>query len=422
MSDTNQNNMLPSIINDSFQVRKELASFINSKEICRLISYYKRKSFWEMVHIERKEVAHSHFLAWLLSPNETHELGVFCIKQLFVMISIILDDMKWSIPYSDDKSHQIFDKIILDKVLLGECEFEDISVDTEYPIVDKRRLDIFITGNIKYQNKEENEQLPFKIIIENKVGSDEHGDQTQAYFNWVKSYQDNSPKTQIICLYLLPLSNNEIRNNIKRCICNQFIQINYQYLLQYVLQPSLDHTTNARTKFLLEDYIRALSISPITENDKSNSGDFTMAIGEKEKALLRDFLYKYSSLILVAAEACADDEDETLSSNIATKYVVLEVLKKLKADNNLPNKEDFTRIQNIKTGFGTYTTLLNEKDLNNSNVNDKENRWFMKEEDIILYDNEKYFVTTQWTKEGLETFCSEIQKIYKNDIQINPIE
>ena len=91
------------------------------------------------------ENRHSNFLAWLFNPNETHGLGTKFLEKF--ILSTLDKDFK---PILNNK----------------------IKVDRELSIMygkEKKRPDIVIDGD------------NFTIVIENKFGSDENGNQCEMY-------------------------------------------------------------------------------------------------------------------------------------------------------------------------------------------------------------------------------------------------
>ena len=236
------------------------------------------------------------------------------------------------------------------------------------------------------------------------------------------------------------------------CKCQQFIQINYQYLLQYVFEPAFESTSDTRTKILLEDYIRALSIRAISE-DNSNFGDFTMAISEREKHLLRDFLNKHLELIQAAVAACANDEEATeeerkkcqelqenlsdlstektkarrrfelrfdeqiIATNCIMKEVAVKIICYLRDKNQLPSdKVQFEKISKVKSS--NSKTMRMKEELDKMNGDDKFKRWFWDKDKTIDFNGTTYLISNQWTIDGLDRFQKILKQIYGDKIQI----
>ena len=63
-----------------------LTDFHNDTSYAELKRFYLTKSFPEILSIDRREMSHSAFLAWLFDKEESHELGDFPIKQLMKIL------------------------------------------------------------------------------------------------------------------------------------------------------------------------------------------------------------------------------------------------------------------------------------------------------------------------------------------------
>lgn len=57
------------------QIIEKLSLLIKDPELEKLALTVKQPNFFTLLRIEGMEIRHSHFLAWLLDPNGTHNLG-----------------------------------------------------------------------------------------------------------------------------------------------------------------------------------------------------------------------------------------------------------------------------------------------------------------------------------------------------------
>ena len=71
----------PKTLADLGDVTKAIVAFSNSPKYRELDAYYRRKSNFEVLGIQRNETRHSRFVAWLLNPSEAHGLGTFGLKK-----------------------------------------------------------------------------------------------------------------------------------------------------------------------------------------------------------------------------------------------------------------------------------------------------------------------------------------------------
>ena len=118
-------------------------------------------NIFKVLKLDNYEIRHSNFLAWLLNPEETHNLGYEFIKEFFKSYA----DIDWS-------------------------EEEFVNVETEVLTNKNRRIDILITGK------------NFLCVIENKYGSCEHDEQCKHYKDFIYSSKNykNIPKKYFVFL------------------------------------------------------------------------------------------------------------------------------------------------------------------------------------------------------------------------------
>ena len=70
------------------QIRNEIIKFKNDVGSQHLDKYYSTKSYSEILGVSRKELSHSHFLAWLLNNQESHNLSSYPIKKFLEILVI----------------------------------------------------------------------------------------------------------------------------------------------------------------------------------------------------------------------------------------------------------------------------------------------------------------------------------------------
>jgi hypothetical protein len=114
----------------------------------------------------------------------------------------------------------------------------------------------------------------------------------------------------IVGVFLTPLPAADFRELSKcECECDRFIQVNYQSLADHVLQPVADMEMGYNARFLVDQYIRNLSypdtVEELTSQDIAK-GELVMAIGPKEKELLKGFFEQNESLFMAVFEAYKD--------------------------------------------------------------------------------------------------------------------
>jgi len=124
---------------------------------------------------ERNENLHSDFLAALLDHDNCGEIAVAFLGNILCAAHADLPDLGVT---------------IIDRILQASKQ-NLIRVRREFPIDNGMRIDILLIGP------------EFYLIIENKVDSREHDDQTIFYYNWCEAHQKGNGKS-IIGIFLSP--------------------------------------------------------------------------------------------------------------------------------------------------------------------------------------------------------------------------
>jgi len=153
------------------QDRKALEAFVvNNADLERLEALLDRFNIFEAVGLVWQEIRHSAFLAFLLNPQESHSLSDAFAKRL----------LQEAVMSSPDASAPVT-PIELSLWDLGQME-----VRREW-----QRIDIFLLD----------ERNRLAVIIENKIGAGEHGDQLNRYYEAVR---EQYPDYRLLALYLTP--------------------------------------------------------------------------------------------------------------------------------------------------------------------------------------------------------------------------
>lgn len=317
---------------DINRVRELITSY--HKSVSQIKRYYERPSYMGLLNVGRKELPHSSFISWLFDSatfNQSHpnspimHLLDIAVKRANQQ-NKIGDNNAISISLSDSIYGRLF------SIAQTSCKREEFIIDGKTN--ERRRSDITIRCQIK------NTEKYLNICIENKVLTKEHSSQTKAYSDYYQK-EDNA---DWLFLFLTPLSSVELDDYFslskeEKCTSEMFIQINYQDLLDYVLEPLINSVDkNSQVYFILDDYINTLRYPVMEDNYKKRT---IMAIGEQETKLLNDFWEGNHELIELALEAMscnpnlADDvrkEAENTYKSVkslqtakdSTRYVIIE--------------------------------------------------------------------------------------------------
>lgn len=388
------------------QIRDEIIKFKNDPDFQKLENFYYSKSFSEILGVSRREISHSGFLAWLLGNLESHNLGEFPIKK-FLDIILKFSNYKLKTKHSD-----LFNSFVTEDYLI-----ERLFIKSEYAIKNVGRLDIYIELTLLITGKTKN----IKLVIENKVESSEYNDQTNSYFNFFNPTENDD--NIIIYVYLSPISTLElIELTEPECNCKEFIQINYQSIVDYLIEPALNQNISTRTQNILTEYLKSLSQPSIDEEADGHKQELIMALGNEERKLLASFWDKNKKLILASLYAISSDPEQEKD----TRDSIREALDSLSSDKDRStynikfNGEVFKR-NFKKSDIGLQTiNLLNAKGLIDHNTinylkEDKSCSFLLikKKEDFteteikyrkyktndppeLIYNGEEFYVARNW--------------------------
>ena len=101
-----------------------------------------------------------------------------------------------------------------------------------------------------------------------------------------------------------------IELNEPECNCKEFIQINYQSIVDYVIEPALQQNISEQTKNILIEYLKSLSQPAIEIQTDSHKEELIMALGSEERKLLTSFWNKNQKLILASLYAISSDPEQ----------------------------------------------------------------------------------------------------------------
>lgn len=250
------------------ELKQDIIKFNNDINIDKLKTLYNEKSILEILGVSRRELSHSYFFFWFLNPKETHGLNDFAIRKLF---EILFLSKFWG---------KYEDTISSDELLTGNYEIERTKITREYNFGKNGRVDLVIEIDLICNKSSEK----IRLVIENKVISSEGKDQTNRYYEYFSHSKDDYKN---IYIYLTPISTLDLEElSAVECDNDNFIQINYQSILDYIIEPALYKNISQDTKYLLEQYIQTLSQPTYTDDEDDYEKGLIMAIGTKERELL----------------------------------------------------------------------------------------------------------------------------------------
>ena len=404
------------------KVEEWLMQFHSNQATRAIIRKINQNSILDIYGIARSETHHSKFLAWLFNPNESHNTGELALRKLLNIAVRRGVEQK-----NQSKDFLSVKKRVLTSASLSSTSTSNVQVLTESYVEAqgkkgaKGRIDILI------QNVELGTE-PINIVIENKIYSNEHDEQTTTYFEGINK-KFPKPKNRNIFLYLTPKSNWEMpKEDGPSCTCKDFIEINYQDILTEVLTSILEEPISSATRIAIEDYIHCIT-SPSIHSKNYN----TMAVDKETNEMLKKFWDANEDLIRAAIYAFASSEDEdskveinnlkeALDSYTNTRdYTQYRINGQGTYSKNALVKETVTRI--IEKGgdvMGTLKNLDAKCTIRLLQTEDHYNRE-KKQAFELEYNDSFIYITNQWRIGNISSFIDAVNEDNTIDLLIEPI-
>ena len=201
------------------EIISSLSSLVKDPNIEKLSLELNSPNFFSILNITDREIRHSNFLAWLLSPKESHNLSTIFLKWFLKEI------------FSDERI------IWANEFSIESMDLHNVEVFREW-----QNIDILI------------KHPKFVIAIENKINSKEHSSQLERYFRKVN---DSYPDIEKAFIFLTidgiePESDQDTLN---------YISIDYglvRTITEIILSVYKDSLSN-RVKYYIEDYLLVLN-------------------------------------------------------------------------------------------------------------------------------------------------------------------
>lgn len=414
------------------QLRDEIIKFKNDSDFQKLENFYYSKSYSEILGVSRREISHSSFIAWLLNNVESHKLGDFSIKKFFDII------LKFSNEEQKIKHTELFNSFVTE-----DYDIDNLTVNTEFSIKNVGRIDILVELDFLFQNIKRN----IKLVIENKVESKENNDQTNNYYNYFNKTEFNNDI--ILFIYLTPISTLDlIELTEPECNCKSFIQINYQSIVDFLIEPALSQNISDKTKNIITEYLKSLSQPSIDEFAEEHKKELIMALGNEERKLLSRFWNKNQKLILASLYAISSDPEQekdtrdsikealnNLSSekdrstitikyrglifidNILKSDIGLQTIKLLET-NNLINDEIINYLKQDKSS--SFFLIKTQDEFTETEI--KYRKYKTNEAPELIFNEIHYFVARNWGIQNIDKFISKFSNKFPGlSYEINKI-
>ena len=287
---------------------EKILQLYKSPKYHELNAYYQVSTVYNILGLERNENRHSALLAWMLNPNESHQLGEAPLRRFLTLLAA---NTYAGQGYDQDKCYyDVVRKHLLtgnytltvenattEQTIVGLArehtkDFEGIiekTVSGAFSTSSQNRFDIWMLLHISFEGADGNvETWTVPVVVENKIYSREGNDsdperaQTVRYHRAMTVLAPLVSKDPNYCQPLMAF----LSPGKTHPAHPSFIPISYQELLDYVILPtqaqSRQQTLSAETQVMLEGYVRNLS-RPQTNTNGTKAKEYSiLAISETE--------------------------------------------------------------------------------------------------------------------------------------------
>lgn len=341
----------------------KLIELKNSKEWISFEKYYMNYNVFNQFDFFRLEDIHTNVLKSLLIQENVYGLYTYPLEKLIELL-IIKNSSKAQIKIED----------------LYKYKIENINIKTQVAIDRKNRLDLLI--EFKINNKK------YNIILENKMLSEEHDEQCKRYIEYFSNLEDDD--TNCIFVYL-SLEKEPKFNCIDKYIC-----INYQELIDYVIEPCSYKCNNNNNNNVISLYYYLASFCKLFDYACLSNEDRIIPITKYGKELTCNLEEKYGKLLINILEH--DLQFYKLNKNVLIIYYY----NLYKITNNKKTKLLIKKkLLNINCTFNNLNCsykecslkiiqyLFNNKIINNTNDLSKLNNCLLNKNYVVATTNIK---------------------------------
>ena len=286
-------------MDNSHNIKEQIIGFYNDPLYQELKAYYGKTTLFNILKIERNENRHSAFLAWLLDENGSHGLGEEPLKRFMRLLAKM-----------DDRYNEPF--------LVGNYQIENAKIDTEHPVslgAKKGRIDVFVG----FDYKGENGTNHVHVIIENKVYTSEHDEQTKLYLDWARQEYKGKHNQNIIGVFLAPDCPEKCSGDTKEF---SYVKITYQDILQDLMEPLLKMEMSFEARVIITDYVinlgQPLRVKKEDNGIKEVKEDTILALSKENKDRFSQLYESYAQLL--DATLCAYSKNKNNEQSMKSLY------------------------------------------------------------------------------------------------------
>lgn len=150
--------------------QQQILSLIeDSQDFTYLHNHFNRFNPFKVLQVDNYEIRHSNVLAWLMDPQQNHDLGAYFIKKFIAKVFV------------NPANYEDEDKIAnYDVLQLSRHSYHDLVVFKELATPNRKRIDLLAVSDLHQ----------VAVLIENKFWSNESEGQLEEYIEFVRRAYD----------------------------------------------------------------------------------------------------------------------------------------------------------------------------------------------------------------------------------------
>ncbi len=212
---------------------------LTDPDFLRLRAKQSESTLFRILGVTFIERWHSAFLTWLLSPNSGHGLADFPVKRFL--------SATWDCSHEGDGGGGI-------DLSLGAIEKLNLTAITfESEFTDGGRLRSPVKGGVaRIDTHGYDPTAKIRVVVEQKVKSSEHDDQTATYFEYFNQPDVRAVTEATAYVYLTPRQGDAPKDP-------NFVMMTFQNFADYVLIPCINHPgVTPEGRYLISQYAENL--------------------------------------------------------------------------------------------------------------------------------------------------------------------
>ena len=238
-------------------IKTKIENFVRDPNLEKVMSWQMTFNIFEISAI--KETQHSSIIAWLLDPNESHNLGSRFIKSLLRAAKFKFEDCK-----KDSKCQK---RAFMNNSFLSDWSYYDIEISSfqHVQVVTEFKAGKRIKSGYDAVDicvLDQNNSL--LVIIENKYGSRDYRKLPNYYEYLQDNFRDLKYKLYICLDAYVPLKN----------IDDNWIGLSYDWIESFCEEAIEKETLTPKVEMILTDYLECIGDEIHTKCQKDLEGNF----------------------------------------------------------------------------------------------------------------------------------------------------